>query len=72
MNCDSPWLPAEHEVAFVASWSGVGAVAGYLIWVFVDWLEPDLQLDAGAWMQIGAGFTGAIALAWVLTSAVLH
>lgn len=72
MRCDSTWFPAEHEVAYVASWAGIGGVCGFLAWIVVDSLWPELQFDAGAWMQIGAGFVGAIALAWVLTGAVLH
>lgn len=72
MRCGDAWFPAEHELAYVASWSGAGAIFGYLVWVVADRLEADLRLDAGQWMQIGAGFTGAIALAWVLAGAVLH
>jgi hypothetical protein len=71
VRCDDARFPAEHELAYVASWSAAGAIFGYLVWAVADRLDANLRLDAGQWMQIGAGFTGAVALAWVLAGAVL-
>lgn len=72
MKCDSSWLPAENEIAYVASWSGTGAVCAYLIWAIADWLLSDLRLEAGESMQIGAGLTGIGAFAWVIAEVAFH
>ncbi len=72
MRCDEPWLPAEDKVAYVASWSGVGAVCAYLIWLVATWRRPSLYFEAGESMQIGAGLSGAGALVWTLVELALH
>lgn len=72
MRCDEPWLPAEAQIAYVASWSGAGAVCAYLIWIVAIWMRPGLYLDAGEAMQIGAGLSGAGALALTLVELALH
>jgi ABC-type Fe3+-siderophore transport system permease subunit len=71
MSCDNSF-PAEHEIAYVSSWAGAGAVCTYLIWLIAILRDPALDSDPGPWMQVGAGCTGVIALVWVLTAAVLH
>jgi hypothetical protein len=65
-------LPAEDQVAYIASWSGTGAVCAYLLWLVAILRRPSLNLDAGESMQIGAGLSGAGALAWTLVELVLH
>jgi hypothetical protein len=72
VRCDESWLPAEDQVAYIASWSGAGAVCAYLIWVVAIWLRPNLRLDAGESMQIGAALSGAGALWWTLAELAFH
>lgn len=72
MSCREPRFPAEDQIAYVASWSGVGAVCAYLVWIVAIYLKPGLSIDAGESMQIGAGLSGACALAWTLAAVVLH
>jgi len=71
MKCDEPWLPGEAQIAYIASWSGVGAICGYLLWASANWLWPDLELNVGNWMQIGASLGGGVAFVWVLVAAQL-
>jgi hypothetical protein len=42
------------------------------VWTVAIYIKPELSIDAGESMQIGAGLSGACALAWTLTAVVLQ
>jgi hypothetical protein len=65
-------LPAEREIAYIASLAAVGAVFAYIAWAVCSTAFPTLELNWAKWSFVGGGLAGTAGLAWIVARTLLN
>jgi len=64
--------PFADDLEYVASWTAIGLVGGFLAWAVADFASPQRQYRLGIWTLWGSGLCGAGALAWLFFNTILY